>query len=253
MSPGVSLYPKIQTTLPQTSSHTPPQSATCPWPLQFSSLASSELLGFALGSLAGSLCSHDPVQPRGTDPPRALRRRQFALAIWKEEEHTDPRNKLQIKSGLCLLSRTSAISPASASQVAWASSSLPAPLQPQKDPLLYCARHRSFLQLPPTNSPEPPGRCTMAHCHNITPCPAVSSFLRPTFPPHTRGKEVCHTLPLGRQASWSRLGLFYNNISPLCGTGSVLTQPCSPIWPHPPGFLGVPEGRRRQRPRWGQN
>lgn len=167
--------------------------------------ASSEFLASALYPLAGSLCSRDRVQPQGTDSPHPLRRQQFALVIWKEEGQRDPQNKLKIKSWMCPLPRrTSAISPASAYQAAWASS-LPAP--PRHRP-----QHLSFLQLQPPNSPEPPGVSAMARCHSSTPCPVVSSFLRLTFPLDTQRKEACHPLPLGRHASWSRPGLFHNNI-----------------------------------------
>lgn len=159
--------------------------------------ASSEFLCSAPSPLAGSVCSRDPVQPRATDPPQALRRQQFAQVIWKEEGQIDPQNKLKINSRMGPLpKRTSAIPTADAYQDARGPFSLPAALPRQKELPPSCAdphpaaRTPQLSQLQPPNSHEAPGLSTMARFPNAPARPVVPPASGPHSLPHSRGKHA---------------------------------------------------------------
>lgn len=155
--------------------------------------ASSEFLFPARCALAGSLCSHGPVPPQGTDPSPGLEEAAVCMGDGgKEEGQMEPQNKLKLKSWMWPLSkRTPAISTANIYQASQVLFLLRTPATPKRPPT-YCTEHLSLLQLQPPSSPEAPDTSTMARFHNSPPRPVVASFLQPTFTPSHPG-EACHT------------------------------------------------------------
>lgn len=175
-----------------------------------------------------------------------MRRQRFARVIWKEEGQTVHKTGLSFNLGGAHTHHPSHCN----------SQRLPgcAALFLITGSSTTSERPRAVraAQLSPPNSPggplaSPPWPVVLTAQHVLR-CPPSSS---PHSLPHPRG-SMPHALPWGDRCPAVGLGSFITVFSPLCGGGSALTPPRSPIWPCPPGPLGVP-GRRRPWPRWGRD